>query len=1193
MVLALLGGVSAGAWAVSAGDKFTRISAISELSDGDEIIFVNQAETYACGTTQNTNNRTPVSITVSDHSYTYASSDNVQVFVVKKSGNNYGFHTGSGYIYSAATNSNNLKTNTTAASTAPSGTAAWTLSVSSNVFSVTNVSNTSYYLAFNGTSYFSQYKTGQSKPYIFKKQATPTAEITMTSTDVDLAVGATNTRTASSSTTGATISYSSSNSSVASVNASTGEVTAVSEGSATITATASADGYLDATASYTVNVSDARTAVNLSTFTATSTTLIKGGTTTTSVTNDQAGWTAAYTYSSDNEDVATVNASGVVTAVAKGTATITCSLNVDAEDEDYKAGTTTSKTIDITVNNPSHTATFNVNGKITSDTFEEGDDIDFPSDPDDIDGKVFCGWVDAPIAGTTNSTPSFVASPTMGTSDVTYYAVFATAVAGSEQNATKTITTSTTNFPTSYGTAKTFTQYTLEGVKFKIQQAYINSGKLQWRSGTDSTNGGGIMYNTDALSKLQSIVITYNGDNNKNFTVKVGDTENPTSGTSITPTNDGENTYTYDCSSYNKSYFVLANGDKAGYLSSIAITYKVTGPTTYTKYCTTVSGLPEAVVTLSTDAIEMTWGETGKTLTATATVNEEELDETITYTSSSANLTINSSTGAITCNVPGDYTITASVAATAEHQAGEAICNVTVNKKDIELEFANETVNKMTTDESYTQTATVTPGAYDGDITYEITSSSSVDAIIDEDTGELLFENTGVIEVTATAAATTLYNGNTATYTLYVKTTPTIVVSNQSVAYGSTFTVDDSAIEGGDITVTSGSATIATVDGLVITPVAVGSTTITVSTAASDTYIAGEETFTLTVTAPIAATSSTEAKRTVFYESFDTNESTGGNDGTWSGSAGGGAWKADNTWVRNSYTYGASHCVRISSGNNPGSITTPSISTTSGVEYTLTFKAGSWAGKSSTLSISATGATSLSLTSQALTNETFNNYSATFTATGSSATITFSSAKDNALFLDEVRVTTPVTSTSVTTTGGIATYCYQYPLDLDGIEGAKAYKVSEVDTEKKKLMMTQITGTIKGGVPFILKSDDGDDDEFEIPLAASSSTVPASNALVGTLAPTFVAQTSGDYTNFAYSKSKKCFVKLGDAGNTVPANRAYLPINLGSGEVKAFTLFFDDTATGIRSIDNGQFRDLQPRWSEDESSAEGCEHREW
>ena len=174
------------------------------------------------------------------------------------------------------------------------------------------------------------------------------------------------------------------------------------------------------------------------------------------------------------------------------------------------------------------------------------------------------------------------------------------------------------------------------------------------------------------------------------------------------------------------------------------------------------------------------------------------------------------------------------------------------------------------------------------------------------------------------------------------------------------------------------------------------------------------------------------------------------------------------------------------------------------------------------------------------------------------------------MFLDEVRVTTPVTSTSVTTTGGIATYCYQYPLDLDGIEGAKAYKVSEVDTEKKKLMMTQITGTIKGGVPFILKSDDGDDDEFEIPLAASSSTVPASNALVGTLAPTFVAQTSGDYTNFAYSKSKKCFVKLGDAGNTVPANRAYLPINLGSGEVKAFTLFFDDTATGIRSIDNGQ-----------------------
>ena len=146
-----------------------------------------------------------------------------------------------------------------------------------------------------------------------------------------------------------------------------------------------------------------------------------------------------------------------------------------------------------------------------------------------------------------------------------------------------------------------------------------------------------------------------------------------------------------------------------------------------------------------------------------------------------------------------------------------------------------------------------------------------------------------------------------------------------------------------------------------------------------------------------------------------------------------------------------------------------------------------------------------------------------------------------------------------------ATYCYQYPLDLDGISGAKAYIVNAIDTENNKLTLTQITGTIKGGVPFVLKAD-GADDTFTIPIAASSTNVPYGNLLVGTLAPTFVAQTNGDYTHFAYSKSNGCFVKLGDSGNTVPANRAYLPINLGNGNlVKAFSIVFED-ADAIRDV---------------------------
>ena len=267
--------------------------------------------------------------------------------------------------------------------------------------------------------------------------------------------------------------------------------------------------------------------------------------------------------------------------VSTGTATVT-----NNGDNTFTVSPTSNCTITINFEAiPAHTATFSVNGVESSDDYLEGANITFPSNPS-IGGLAFMGWVKTPIVGTTEIAPaSYETSGVMSTADVTYYAVFAKS-STAEGNITLTITKDTDNFPTSYGTAKTFTEYTLEGKKFKIQQAYINSNKLQWRSGTDASNGAGTLYNTEALYKIQSIVLTYNGDTNKNFTVSVGDDENPTSGTSVDATGTGD-VRTYDCSSYNKSYFVLTNGDKAGYLDAIAITYR--GETTiYSAYRTTI-----------------------------------------------------------------------------------------------------------------------------------------------------------------------------------------------------------------------------------------------------------------------------------------------------------------------------------------------------------------------------------------------------------------------------------------------------------------------------------------------------------------------------------------------------------------------------------------------------------------------------
>ena len=172
---------------------------------------------------------------------------------------------------------------------------------------------------------------------------------------------------------------------------------------------------------------DNRTAVNMTGFTFTdpnvATTLVKGEIYETTVTNDQSGWTAAYTYESDNTDVADVDKDGSIYAFAKGTANITAKLNVDKDDPNYKAGDTKSITLAITVVNPSHNVTFSVNGTTsTPDAFEEGEDIEFP-DVQDVNGYAFIGWLTAAIDGITESA-SPVTSATMGTSDVTYYAAY-------------------------------------------------------------------------------------------------------------------------------------------------------------------------------------------------------------------------------------------------------------------------------------------------------------------------------------------------------------------------------------------------------------------------------------------------------------------------------------------------------------------------------------------------------------------------------------------------------------------------------------------------------------------------------------------------------------------------------------------------------------------------------------------------
>lgn len=80
---------------------------------------------------------------------------------------------------------------------------------------------------------------------------------------------------------------------------------------------------------------------------------------------------------------------------------------------------------------PTHTVTWSANGSTTTESYAEGAAITFPTSATGCIGKVFKGWSSTTIYPATDTEPTYVTSATMGTSDITYYAVFAKETTGS------------------------------------------------------------------------------------------------------------------------------------------------------------------------------------------------------------------------------------------------------------------------------------------------------------------------------------------------------------------------------------------------------------------------------------------------------------------------------------------------------------------------------------------------------------------------------------------------------------------------------------------------------------------------------------------------------------------------------------------------------------------------------------------
>lgn len=141
-----------------------------------------------------------------------------------------------------------------------------------------------------------------------------------------------------------------------------------------------------------------------------------------------------------------------------------------------------------------------------------------------------------------------------------------------------------------------------------------------------------------------------------------------------------------------------------------------------------------------------------------------------------------------------------------------------------------------------------------------------------------------------------------------------------------------------------------------------------------------------------------------------------------------------------------------------------------------------------------------------------------------------------------------------------ATLCVPFDVTLDG---ATAYTLS-LNAAKTALTMTEVGGTVAAGTPVLLKGTSAS--------ATASISTPSSTAISTETALT------GTYLAKAVTGSTDYFLGMANGkvgfyhwdGSTLSANRAYLEASKLNSSIKGFALDFEDDATSIQTIDNGQ-----------------------
>lgn len=250
---------------------------------------------------------------------------------------------------------------------------------------------------------------------------------------------------------------------------------------------------------------------------------------------------------------------------------------------------------------------WNVNGNVTTEYYEENENITFSNNIEDIEGKKFVGWL-ATTVTTTDTEPSFVTAATMGTSALTYYAVFA-------QKNTNTVTDELTRATT--GVTDGATSYSGWSDKKATSDAvYAGSSAggnnaIQLRT---SSNSG--IITTTSGGKVKKIVIEWNSNTSNDRTLDIYGKNTTYSavsnlfgsssdqGTKLGNIVYGTSTELNITNDYN--YIGMRSNSGALYIDKVSITWETESYSAYTttvplKYALTISSPTGGTIAVTDD----------------------------------------------------------------------------------------------------------------------------------------------------------------------------------------------------------------------------------------------------------------------------------------------------------------------------------------------------------------------------------------------------------------------------------------------------------------------------------------------------------------------------------------------------------------------------------------------------------------